>query len=721
MNHKDILAGLVTAIVTIATSISYAALIFSGPLLGARAVGIGHGLIGAAVVGAVFALGSAIRFAIAGPDSKPVAVLSALASIVTADLVSRGHAGAIEATVEAGLVVGSLIVGIAIYQLGRWKTGRWIRYIPYPVIGGFLAASGWLLISGAVRVLTGVPLAWETLGALGEQPHFWQLVAGLGFGAALVAVRRLGHFLGFPALLAAGIVVVHLVLWGSGYSIIEARAAGWLIDAGTGMALPDIRHDLPQVEWMALLRAAGEFVALIAVTAITLLLSTTAVEVQARLDLDVDRELRVNGLANVLAGLAGGMVGTLSVSRTLSGYANGARHRGSGLIAAALCIVAFVLGPKVLGYLPVTVLGGMLVQAGWGLVDDWVIKGWRRMQRADYVQVLVILVVIARWDFVAGIAVGIISACVTFAINSSRVKLVRLGLSRNDYGSRVDRPRIQDEELQRHGSGIQIMWLHGFVFFGSANRLLVDIKSIVTAQGGACRMVLLDFRQVLGIDTTAVMSLVKLRHFAEGETFTIALSGLPPAVERQLRTGGFLAPTADDVVRAFADLDGALEWCEDKLLVEFMSREEALRSADEWLTREIGSRDLFTRLVSYLELAEYNPGELMFQQGETADCMFLLYSGRVSVLYSPAEGQMLRLRSMIRHTLVGEMGLYRTMPRGASVRVDQPVIAYRLSREAMSQMEADNPILAYAFHKFVIRTLAARLDFANHEVAGLQR
>ena len=81
----------------------------------------------------------------------------------------------------------------------------------------------------------------------------------------------------------------------------------------------------------------------------------------------------------------------------------------------------------------------------------------------------------------------------------------------------------------------------------------------------------------------------------------------------------------------------------------------------------------------------------------------------------------MRLRSMVGHTIVGEMGLYRTMPRGASVRADQPTIAYRLTREAMDHMEKDDPALAYAFHKLVIRTLATRLDFANREVASLQR
>jgi SulP family sulfate permease len=313
---------------------------------------------------------------------------------------------------------------------------------------------------------------------------------------------------------------------------------------------------------------------------------------------------------------------------------------------------------------------------------------------------------------------------VTFALDYSRIRLIKRGLSRSEYASRVDRPPSHHEELLRHGSGIQIMWLHGFVFFGSANNLLVHVKEIVAAQGrGVCRIVLLDFSEVLGIDSSAVLSLIKLQHFAEREGILIVLSALPQRVLKSLRIGGFLVdgdPEAADRCKVFADLDAALEWCEDRVLEERMTREEALRSADDWLAREIGSIELFRKMVSYLEMIEYTPGETLFAQGDQSDSLNLLYTGRVTIVLHTAEGARIRLRSIVRHTIVGEMGLYRSIPRGASVVADQTTIAYRLSREALEQMEADNPTLAYAFHKFVIRTLASRLDFANRVIAGMQ-
>src|SRR5262249_57760114 len=88
---QDVISGLVNSVFSIALSVSYAVLIFSGPLAGMLPVGIGYGLVAATVTAMVFAAASGIPFAAAGPDSRPVAVLAALAAGVAADLAARGQ------------------------------------------------------------------------------------------------------------------------------------------------------------------------------------------------------------------------------------------------------------------------------------------------------------------------------------------------------------------------------------------------------------------------------------------------------------------------------------------------------------------------------------------------------------------------------------------------------------------------------------------------------
>ncbi|MGO8733814.1 MAG: SLC26A/SulP transporter family protein [Terriglobia bacterium] len=722
MTSKDAISGLVTPVVIITSTLSYAAMIFSGPLARGLPIGIGYGLVSAGIMAIVFAVGSGMPFAIAGPDSKPVAVLATLATVIAANLARRGHAADAPATVLFALIAGTLITGVTLYLFGVLRAGRWIRFVPYPVVAGFMAASGWLLAAGGIRILTGSYLSLDLLQQLLRGQHLIQLTAGLAFAIGIFLIKRVKHPLAFPALLIGGMMATHMALHGAGYSWKGAREAGWLLDLSTGAALPGpwLLKSMPKVDMASLLWAGGGYVALVAVTAMTLLLSLLAIEVQTRLDVDLDRELRLNGFANILVGLCGGMTGTLSASRTLFNYRSGARGRASGIIAGVVCLLTLAFGTKALGFVPVAILGALLLQLGAELLVEWLVKGWHTMQRADYIQMVVIFLVIVRWDFVAGVALGIVAACLTFAINTSRLRLVKLGLNRTVYSGRVDRPSYQHDELVRHGQSIQIMWLHSFVFFGSAHRLLLQIKEIVEAQRGSCRSLILDFRQVLGIDSSAVMSFVKLRQIADREGFEVVLSAVPPQVELALRAGGLLGDGDNSTCRVFPNIDSALEWCEDRLLTEIMTREEALGSADEWLAREIGSEPLFARLASYLEVVEYQPGDMLIQQGDAADSLYLLYAGRVTVLFRTPEGADLRLRSMVGHTIVGEMGLYRTLPRGASVRADQPTVAYRLSREAMTRMEQDDPTLAYAFHKLVIRTLAERLDFANREAASLQ-
>jgi len=723
MTTKDFVSGLLTPILIITSTLSYAALIFSGPLKPGLPVGIGFGLVGAGILAILFAIFSGLPFAIAGPDSKPVAVLAPFAAVMAADLARRGHAADATVTVLFALIAGTMITGVALYLLGVMKAGRWIRFVPYPVIAGFMAASGWMLASGGIRLAAGTGTWPELLGQLARGQHFMQFATMLVFAIGMVLARRFDHPVAFPALLVGETLVTHVALHAAGYSLGAARAQGWLLDLSAGAVLPApwLLHSLPKVDLSAFLWASGGYVALITVTAITLLMSVMAVELETHLDVELDRELRLNGIANILAGMGGGMTGTLSLSRTLFNYRTGARGRSSGLVAGAACLLVLAFGTRAFAFAPIPVLAALLLQLGGEMLAEWLVKGWRAMQRTEYFEMVVIFGVTVAWDFVAGVALGFVAACITFAINTSRRRLLKLGLNRAIYSGSVDRPVYQQEQLVRHGHTIQIMWLHGFVFFGSAHRLLEQIKEVVDAQSGACRSLILDFRQVMGIDSSAVMSLVKLRQIAHRKGFVVVLTEVPAHVESVLRAGGLFRNTGSSNILIYPDTDSALEWCEDKLLAEVVTHENSLRSADDWLAVEIGDEEMLPRLVSYLELIEYKTGDFLIRQGEASDSLYLLFAGRATVLYRTPQGVELRLRSMVGHTIVGEMGLYRASPRGASVRADQPTIAYRMSLDAMTRMEQDDPALAYAFHRLVIRTLAMRLDFANREVAGLRR
>ena len=140
-------------------------------------------------------------------------------------------------------------------------------------------------------------------------------------------------------------------------------------------------------------------------------------------------------------------------------------------------------------------------------------------------------------------------------------------------------------------------------------------------------MVVLDLRQVLGIDTSAVKVLaqdaaVRRTGGLSDRFLGSRLEGRGAVAVRRL-----LGASAE-TCRVFRELDAALEWCEDRLLEDRIGPEDAKRSAEEWLAHEIGGPEMFGRLAPYLETVSYSAGDVLFVQGDPAEFLRLISSGR---------------------------------------------------------------------------------------------
>lgn len=155
----DVAAGSLSALVTLSYAISYGVLIFSGQELRPYvSVGVHAALMAAWVVALVVALGSSFHFAIAGPDSNTTAILLVMASSVAAALAQRTSGEQISTSVLMMLAVSAVLGGLLVSILGVLRCGRLVRFLPYPVAGGFLAGTAFLIVAGGFQVLAGVPL-----------------------------------------------------------------------------------------------------------------------------------------------------------------------------------------------------------------------------------------------------------------------------------------------------------------------------------------------------------------------------------------------------------------------------------------------------------------------------------------------------------------------------------------------------------------------------------
>jgi SulP family sulfate permease len=229
-------AAFVTAAFTIIACSSFANLIFAGPLHPFVTQGIWMGLFTALVVGVIVALASSYPGVIAIPQDRVAPIFGLMAANMTAQMASASIQEKAFAVI-AGIAIVSLVTGSCLFLLGHLRLGNLIRYIPYPVIGGFLAGSGWLLVRGAIRIMTGTSLTFAGVPSFFRPEVLAHWLPGVLFGSVLFfSFRRLRHPLTLPVMLFGLIGAFWLFLFLSKTSLAVARQHGWLPDFTSGQS-----------------------------------------------------------------------------------------------------------------------------------------------------------------------------------------------------------------------------------------------------------------------------------------------------------------------------------------------------------------------------------------------------------------------------------------------------------------------------------------------------
>jgi SulP family sulfate permease len=731
-------AGLVAGIITIVVEISLAALIFSGDLSAYIPQGIGFTLFGSFIFAIVVALTSSYPGTVAAPQDSPAAILAIVAAAVAAQMPASAPAESTFFTVVAALVVTSLLTGIFFVALGVFKLGGLIRYVPYPVVGGFLAGTGWLLVQGGIGVMADVSLSPAQLPALVQPAVLAKWVPGLIFAIVLLAIlRRFSHFLIVPAVLLASIGLFFAFLGLTHLSVAEAEAQGWLLgpfpQAGLWQPLP--LSALSQVNWPVIFGQLGSVGTIMAIGVVSLLLNASGLELAAQQDIDLDRELRSAGVANCIAGLVGSPVGFHTLSESALSHKLGADSRLVGLVAGTLCGVMLFAGGSLVSFFPKLVVGGLLLFLGLAFLVEWVYDAWFKLSRAEYLIVLLITLTMALVGVLQGVGLGLVLAVILFVVDYSRVGVVKHVFSGANYASRVERPRLYRQLLRQKGQWLYILELQGFIFFGTANRLLDQVRQRLSAPGlPSPHFVVLDFRRVSGLDASAILSFAKLKQLAQGRNLTLIFTQLSPQLQRRLEKEVFAG--ADNAAwRVFPDLDRGVEWCEEQMIQDFASvglsgqprtarqrLEETLsglgrplswwgqlESEDKQHRAKPASASIIESLMKYLERQDVEAGYYLIREGDAFTSLYFIGDGQVTTERAYPDGRKVRLRTMGAGTVVGEVAMYLGSKASASVVTDRSSTIYRLSSEKLSEMEGADPLVAAAFHKFMAQLLSERL------------
>jgi SulP family sulfate permease len=701
-------AGVVVGLITIILEISLASLLFSGELSAYLTRGIGFLLFGSIVVLLIASLTSRFAGVIVTPEDTPVVLLTLVVAGISLSMPATATSDDLFVTVVASIVITTILVGLTFWLIGTFRLGKLIRYVPAPVIGGFLSGIGWLLVLGSLEVMTGTSIGTDSIPFLFEAEVVARWVPGFVFAVILLlAMRRFKHFLVMPAIILSGIGVFFLVLWISGSTLSEAVSGGWLLGPFPQGGLWEFisLSDLENIRWSSILGELGSIGIIVLVSAFSILLNVSGLELVTHRDIDLNHELKVAGAANIVSAFVGSPPSFHTLSFSALSEKLGARTRSAGMFTALMCGLVLVFGTSLLSFFPKPLVGGLLMFLGVSLLVEWLYDGWFRLSKIDYALIVTILIAVGTIGFMEGVGVGIFIAAVLFITSYSRISVVRQVLSGTTLRSNVDRPADERRYLSQFGEQLHFLRLHGFIFFGTAHALFEEVKARVGDKSlQAPRFIVFDLHRVIGLDGSAEMAFLKIIYLAHENNIELVFTDMSDHFKDQIKR--LTVQVADEAaVRFFADLDHGVQWCEEQLLVSGNVKVlESPRPLQDLLRSIFADSSLVERMMVYLEREETGADSVVVRQGEAARHLYMIESGEFAAQLELPDKEPVRLR---------------TMRAGASVISTGPGSYYRLSSDSLKEMERADPDLALIFQNYMIRILSERLVDLNRTIESL--
>lgn len=714
----SLLAGLLAGVMTWFACLAFASLVFgANHAVDMFPQALSMALLGAVLVGLATAFDSTMPVLIAGPEAATVVAIWGLASSLDLHMAGRYNPAQIQATIMAGVGLAGVVSGFTLYVVGRARRASWGRYIPYQVFNGLMVGAGLLLILGAIRLgqatnpcLSDLASLYDISGCLAWAPGvlaglllfvlLWRLATPLPFLLALLGLCLLA-WLGVPRFIEP---------------LFPSAGNDWMMPFFEPHAFWE-QYNLDffiDIQWSELLVQFPTYLALAVLLGCASVFKYVEMETRQGVGADLNREYRALGLGNFLAGLAMGLPGTVSLHRTFAVHRSGARGRLTGIVAALVAGAGLFGGGYLILYIPRLLPPALLVFYGLWTVSRAI--GDMRKARThgwEYASLFAIALAMLAWGVPVGVGVAGVLGLLSLVVRSGQVNPLRYVFSGSEYHSKVERSQAQLNLLRQQGEKIYILRLQGFLFLGAFQTVLAEIRKRMAREDVLpLSHVILDFSRVSGMDSSLVFSLLQLRQTARENGFTLVLTSLPLENEQMLEQAG-LRFDEGYVSRTFVDLDYAMEWCEQRILDASGWRSEETRSMRELLEEYFPGPKAASRLLRCLERVRVKGGSYVIRQGEASNSMYFIESGTVSVRMAMEDGSIIRLRKLGAGSSFGEMGIYTSGPRSASVVAEEDCILHRFSRKTLKVLLKQDPRLLMQLDRYIINHLSSRIRETN--------
>ncbi|HRP66616.1 MAG TPA: SulP family inorganic anion transporter [Thauera sp.] len=495
----DFFGGLTAGVVALPLALAFGV---------ASGAGAAAGLYGAIVLGLAAALLGGTRMQISGPTGPMTVVFAAALIAVGGDL---------------GLAMGAVVIGgLVQIGLGLLRAGGLVRFIPYPVVSGFMSGIGIIIIALQCAPLLGAPPASSPLAAIIALPAALRAINGeavlLGF-LTLVIVFRTPMSISrvVPAPLVALLAMTAL----SALAGFEVPVIGQIPSGLPELTLPSVSLEM----WTTLLVLG---ITLGMLGSIDSLLTSLVADSVTRTRHDSNRELIGQGIGNMLCAFVGGLPGAGATMRTVVNIKSGGRGRPSGVVHA-LFLLALLLGAgPMASQIPLAVLAGILIKVGVDILDYRLLKLVRGAPRADVAVMAAVFLLTVLVDLIVAVGAGVMLSMgliIHQLVGQARFRV--WPLPRAAPGEAGAAGGVSQGEADMD-SGVRVIEVGGPFFFGSTSQLLDRVDQVI-----GTRVAVFDCSRVPFMDLSAQFALEEMVERLKAQSIAVFIV-VPPAIQAEL-------------------------------------------------------------------------------------------------------------------------------------------------------------------------------------------
>ena len=475
----DIFGGVTAGIVALPLALAFGIQAFGGindPA--ASSLGALAGLIGATLLGFFAALFGGTHSQISGPTG-PMTVITA--SLISAAWTASSGSFSM---VLISMAMAGIFCGLFQILFGLIRIGKYVRYIPYPVLSGFMSGIGVIIILQQIYPMIGKKSPVATIDMIINFPSacadgisLMALIMGLGTIAIIATLPRITKKV--PATLVALIVMTIISI------LCSFDAALTIGNIPSGLPMPFFAKegiDLSGINWFTAIEAAiVPGLTLAGLGSIDTLLTSVVADNITKTKHNPNQELIGQGIGNCLAGAFCGIAGAGATMRTVVNVKSGGRTQISGMVHA-LFLLAILLGlGSLVKYVPLSVLAGILITVGWGIIDFRGFKDLTHVPKADAFVLVVVFLMTVFVDLLTAVGIGMVIACFLFMMRAGE-------LIENQYGGRTlaaefdkNEPWEDEKDIPKDLiKQVYIQRLNGPIFFGSItgfNQVMHDVPN----------------------------------------------------------------------------------------------------------------------------------------------------------------------------------------------------------------------------------------------------